>query len=80
MQMCTTSDPFPLLPPPRLVMDLVDAVGSDANTDPKQLRKLRQQQLQQKFKREMEAKRLQQKQETKSEDAEVANGGGSSGG
>uniref|UniRef100_A0A3Q2FLX6 DNA repair protein RAD52 homolog n=1 Tax=Cyprinodon variegatus TaxID=28743 RepID=A0A3Q2FLX6_CYPVA len=41
----------------------------DPNTDPKHLRKLRQQQLQEKFRREMEAKRLQQQQEeSKSEE------------
>uniref|UniRef100_A0A3P9LKG3 DNA repair protein RAD52 homolog n=1 Tax=Oryzias latipes TaxID=8090 RepID=A0A3P9LKG3_ORYLA len=34
--------------------------GSEAHTDPKHLRKLRQQELQQKFKKEMEAKKLQQ--------------------
>ncbi|XP_070762897.1 DNA repair protein RAD52 homolog [Enoplosus armatus] len=59
----------------RPVMDFVDVVGSD----PKQLRKLRQQQLQQKFRKEMEAKRLQQNQDqAKSEDTEVAIGQGSS--
>lgn len=58
-----------------------DANGSEAHTDPKQLRKLRQQQLQQKFRREMEAKRLQQRpDQTKSEDTEVAIGRGSTGG
>lgn len=52
-----------------------------SSTDPKQLRKLRQQQLQQKFRREMEAKRLEQKQDqAKSEEAEVTIGRGSSGG
>ncbi|XP_070828630.1 DNA repair protein RAD52 homolog [Chaetodon trifascialis] len=61
----------------RPVMDSV----SEGHTDPKQLRKLRQQQLQQKFRKEMEAKRLQQKQhQTKSEDTEVTIGRGSSGG
>nr|XP_057932128.1 DNA repair protein RAD52 homolog isoform X2 [Doryrhamphus excisus] len=40
--------------------DTVDVVVSEVHTDPKQLRKIRQQQLQQKFRREMEAKRLQQ--------------------
>ncbi|XP_077424528.1 DNA repair protein RAD52 homolog [Vanacampus margaritifer] len=39
------------------------ALSSESHTDPKQLRKQRQQQLQQKFRREMEAKQLQQKQE-----------------
>ncbi|XP_030587947.1 DNA repair protein RAD52 homolog isoform X2 [Archocentrus centrarchus] len=52
-----------------------------SSTDPKQLRKLRQQQLQQKFRREMEAKKLQQKQDqAKSEEAEVTIGRRSSGG
>uniref|UniRef100_A0A096M3X4 DNA repair protein RAD52 homolog n=1 Tax=Poecilia formosa TaxID=48698 RepID=A0A096M3X4_POEFO len=41
--------------------DVADAVMSGPNADPKHLRKLRQQQLQQKFRREMEAKQLQQK-------------------
>ncbi|KAG7217376.1 hypothetical protein INR49_021543 [Caranx melampygus] len=60
--------------------DSLDA-GSEQHTDPKQLRKLRQQQLQQKFRREMEAKKLQQKQDqAKSEDTEVAVGRGPSGG
>ncbi|XP_058500988.1 DNA repair protein RAD52 homolog [Solea solea] len=59
------SDPAPDRPG----MDLVDDVGSD----PKQLRKLRQQQLQQKFRKEMEAKKLQQEQDhTTSEEAEAA--------
>ncbi|XP_041795138.1 DNA repair protein RAD52 homolog [Chelmon rostratus] len=54
---------------------------SETHTDPKQLRKLRQQQLQQQFRKEMEAKRLQQEQhQAKSEDTEVAIGRGSSGG
>lgn len=58
-----------------------DANGSEVHTDPKQLRKLRQQQLQQKFRREMEAKRLQQRpDQTKSEDTEVAIQQGSTGG
>ncbi|XP_022610438.1 DNA repair protein RAD52 homolog isoform X2 [Seriola dumerili] len=62
-------------------MDSLDIVGSELHTDPKQLRKLRQQQLQQKFRKEMEAKKLQQKQDqAKSEDTEVAIGQGSSGG
>ncbi|XP_042268632.1 DNA repair protein RAD52 homolog [Thunnus maccoyii] len=65
----------------RPAMDSVDVVGSETHSDPKQLRKLRQQQLQQKFRREMEAKKLQQKQDqTKTEDAEIAIGQGSSGG
>ncbi|XP_026166786.1 DNA repair protein RAD52 homolog isoform X2 [Mastacembelus armatus] len=63
----------------RLAKDSMD--GSELHTDPKQLRKLRQQQLQQKFRREMEAKKLQQKQDqAKSEDTEVTIGRGSSGG
>lgn len=58
-------------------MDVV--VRSETHTDPKQLRKLRQQQLQQKFRREMEAKKLQQKQDrAKSEEEEVTIGQGSS--
>ncbi|XP_047189470.1 DNA repair protein RAD52 homolog isoform X1 [Scophthalmus maximus] len=62
-------------------MDSADVVGSETHSDPKQLRKLRQQQLQQKFRQEMEAKMLQQKQEqAKSEVAEVTTGQGSSGG
>lgn len=64
-------------------MGAVDVDGSEAHTDPKQLRKLRQQQLQQKFRKEMEAKRQQQQQyqdQTKSEDTEVPIGRGSSGG
>ncbi|XP_006789562.1 DNA repair protein RAD52 homolog isoform X3 [Neolamprologus brichardi] len=53
--------------------------GSETHTDPKQLRKLRQQQLQQKFRREMEAKKLQQKQNrAKPEEEEVTIGQGSS--
>ncbi|KAM3869965.1 DNA repair protein RAD52 homolog [Diretmus argenteus] len=38
----------------------LDVAQSESHTDPKQLRKLRQQQLQQKFREEMEAKKLQQ--------------------
>lgn len=58
-----------------------DAVGSGEHADPKQLRKLRQQQLQQKFRKEMEARKLQQEQvRTKSEDTELAIGQGGSGG
>ncbi|CAJ1056921.1 DNA repair protein RAD52 homolog [Xyrichtys novacula] len=65
----------------RPVTDTVDAVGSARNSDPKHLRKLRQQQLQEKFRREMEAKRMQQKQDqAKSENTEVAIGPGTSGG
>ncbi|XP_040019961.1 DNA repair protein RAD52 homolog isoform X1 [Gasterosteus aculeatus] len=41
-------------------MDSVKVGGSLEHTDPKQLRKLRQQQLQQKFRREMESRKLQQ--------------------
>lgn len=63
------------------VVDTSDVIGSGVLTDPKQLRKLRQQQLQQKFRKEMEAKRLQQGcDQNKSEDTEVAIGQGSSGG
>lgn len=62
-------------------MDTVDVILSETDTDPKQLRKLRQQQLQQKFRREMEAKKLEQtKDPVKSEDAEVAVRQGSTGG
>uniref|UniRef100_A0A3P9PQ16 RAD52 homolog, DNA repair protein n=1 Tax=Poecilia reticulata TaxID=8081 RepID=A0A3P9PQ16_POERE len=45
----------------RSAADAAAAVMSGPNADPKHLRKLRQQQLQQKFRREMEAKKLQQK-------------------
>ncbi|XP_061750176.1 DNA repair protein RAD52 homolog isoform X3 [Nerophis ophidion] len=38
--------------------DTLDSVASEAHTDPKQLRKIRQHQLQQKFRKEMEAKML----------------------
>ncbi|XP_033823390.1 DNA repair protein RAD52 homolog [Periophthalmus magnuspinnatus] len=41
----------------------VNVTGSETLTDPKQLRKLRQQQLQQKFRQEMEAKKMQEKQQ-----------------
>lgn len=59
----------------RSVTDSVDVVGSEMHTDPKQLRKLRQQQLQLKFRREMEAKKWQQKQDqAKSEETEVSIG------
>lgn len=65
----------------RPVVESVDVAEFETHTDPKQLRKLRQQQLQQKFRREMEAKKLQQKQDqTKSEDTDVTIGQGSSGG
>ncbi|XP_023154088.2 DNA repair protein RAD52 homolog [Amphiprion ocellaris] len=65
----------------RSAVDSADVTECEAHTDPKQLRKLRQQQLQQKFRREMEAKKLQQKQdEAKSEEAEVLIGRASSGG
>ncbi|CAN9499198.1 unnamed protein product [Ophioblennius macclurei] len=54
---------------------VVDSGESEEHTDPKRLRKLRQQQLQQKFRREMEAKKLQPKLEpSKSEEEEVAIG------
>ncbi|XP_034541695.1 DNA repair protein RAD52 homolog [Notolabrus celidotus] len=63
----------------RPAADSVDVEGSAGHSDPKQLRKLRQQQLQQKFRREMEAKRMQQNQDqTKSESTEVAIEPGSS--
>ncbi|XP_061578067.1 DNA repair protein RAD52 homolog [Cololabis saira] len=62
-------------------MDSVDMGGSEGHTDPKQLRKLRQQQLQQKFRMEMEAKKLQQNLDpVKPEQAEVAIGRKSTGG
>ncbi|XP_035521114.1 DNA repair protein RAD52 homolog [Morone saxatilis] len=61
----------------RTVVDSGDNVGSGEHTDPKQLRKLRQQQLQQKFREEMEAKRLQQKQDQTKSDTEVTIGPGS---
>ncbi|XP_027896959.1 DNA repair protein RAD52 homolog isoform X1 [Xiphophorus couchianus] len=65
----------------RSAVDAADVVISAPNTDPKHLRKLRQQQLQQKFRREMEAKKLQQKlQQAKTEEAEVAMGRRSTGG
>ncbi|XP_075870891.1 DNA repair protein RAD52 homolog isoform X2 [Nelusetta ayraudi] len=55
--------------------------GSEAHSDPKQQRKLRQQQLQQKFWKEMEAKQQPQEQDpVKSENAEVTIGRRSSGG
>lgn len=58
-------------------LDASSAVGSEEHTDPKRLRKLRQQQLQQKFRKEMEARKLQQEQgQTK----ELAIGRGGSGG
>ncbi|XP_075998631.1 DNA repair protein RAD52 homolog isoform X2 [Genypterus blacodes] len=59
----------------RPVLDL------EEHSDPRQLRKLRQQQLQQKFREEMEAKNLQRKvDQVKSEDAEVSVGKASNGG
>ncbi|XP_062245583.1 DNA repair protein RAD52 homolog [Platichthys flesus] len=62
-------------------MDPVDADGAEMHTDPKQLRKLRQQQLQQKFRKEMEEKMQHQNQDrAKSEEAEVPIGRGTSGG
>lgn len=61
--------------------DGADVVASASNTDPKLLRKLRQQQLQQKFRREMEAKKLQHKlEQAKPEEVEVAVGRRSTGG
>ncbi|XP_068579389.1 DNA repair protein RAD52 homolog isoform X2 [Cebidichthys violaceus] len=63
------------------VMDSANVGGSLEHTDPKQLRKLRQQQLQQKFRREMETRKLQQKpDQAKSEDTEVPIGRVSGGG
>ncbi|XP_054878238.1 DNA repair protein RAD52 homolog [Poeciliopsis prolifica] len=65
----------------RSAADGADVVISAPNTDPKHLRKLRQQQLQQEFRREMEAKKLQQKlQQAKTEEAEVTIGRRSTGG
>ncbi|XP_043981205.1 DNA repair protein RAD52 homolog isoform X2 [Gambusia affinis] len=65
----------------RSAADAADVVMSDPNTDPKHQRKLRQQQLQQKFRREMEARKLQQElQQAKSEEAEVVIGRRSTGG
>lgn len=62
-------------------LDSSEAFGSGEHTDPKLLRKLRQQQLQQKFRKEMEARKLQQEQgQTKSEDTELPIGRGGSGG
>ncbi|XP_061677842.1 DNA repair protein RAD52 homolog isoform X2 [Syngnathoides biaculeatus] len=49
--------------------------SSESHADPKQLRKLRQQQLQEKFRKEMEAKRLQQKQEDDGEENAVVDAG-----
>ncbi|XP_056137946.1 DNA repair protein RAD52 homolog isoform X2 [Lampris incognitus] len=46
----------------RLAANSGDVVLPETHTDPKQLRKLRQQQLQQKFRQEMEAKKLHQEQ------------------
>uniref|UniRef100_UPI003AAFF992 DNA repair protein RAD52 homolog n=1 Tax=Centroberyx gerrardi TaxID=166262 RepID=UPI003AAFF992 len=67
---------------PRPAPDSADAALSEEHTDPKQLRKLRQQQLQQKFRQEMEAKKLQQgpKGQAKCEEVETAVGQTSSGG
>ncbi|KAM8861905.1 DNA repair protein RAD52 homolog [Synchiropus picturatus] len=60
-------------------VDPVKVSGSES--DPKLLRKLRQQQLQQKFRKEMETKKLQQKEEqTKSVDSSHSGGQGPSGG
>ncbi|XP_034442887.1 DNA repair protein RAD52 homolog [Hippoglossus hippoglossus] len=64
----------------RPAMDPLDAEESEVHTDPKQLRKLRQQQLQQKFRKEMEEKMQHQKpDQAKSEEAEVPIGRGSGG-
>uniref|UniRef100_A0A3Q3AFS6 DNA repair protein RAD52 homolog n=1 Tax=Kryptolebias marmoratus TaxID=37003 RepID=A0A3Q3AFS6_KRYMA len=59
----TARFPPPPPPPPRSAVEPADPVASEAHTDPKQLRKMRQQQLQEKFRREMEARKLQQNQE-----------------
>lgn len=67
------SEPFTSRP----VSNPGNAAGSETLTDSKQLRKLRQQQLQQKFRQEMEAKKLQQ---SKAEETKVSIENGSSGG
>ena len=59
-------------------MDSMDGGGSESHTDPKQLRKLRQQQLQEKFKREMEKKLQLKPDQAKFEDSELAIGRGPS--
>lgn len=57
------------------------SVDTASSTDSKELRKQRQQQLQQKFRKEMEAKRLEQKEaaDTKAEDMELLFGEGGDG-
>ncbi|KAI9529958.1 hypothetical protein NQZ68_008197 [Dissostichus eleginoides] len=59
-------------------MDSMDGGGSESHTDPKQLRKLRQQQLQEKFRREMEKKLQLKPNQAKFEDSELAIGRGPS--
>lgn len=59
-------------------MDSMDGGGSESHTDPKQLRKLRQQQLQEKFRREMEKKLQLKPDQAKFEDSELAIGRGPS--
>ncbi|XP_072291122.1 DNA repair protein RAD52 homolog isoform X2 [Eucyclogobius newberryi] len=59
--------------------DLVDVTGSETLSDPKQLRKLRQQQLQQKFRQEMEAKKMEKPQHHQPQEAGGANEKHSSG-
>ncbi|XP_042608688.1 DNA repair protein RAD52 homolog isoform X2 [Cyprinus carpio] len=53
----------------RSAADMADLSSSDPPLDSKQQRKLRQQQLQQKFRQEMEAKKLLQKQKTQQSNA-----------
>ncbi|XP_062403626.1 DNA repair protein RAD52 homolog isoform X2 [Sardina pilchardus] len=48
----------------RSSVDMGDMSPADQQVDPKQLRKLRQQQLQQKFRQEMEAKKIQENNQT----------------
>ncbi|KAI4826094.1 hypothetical protein KUCAC02_021743 [Chaenocephalus aceratus] len=62
----------------RPFMDSMDGGGSESHTDPKQLRKLRQQQLQEKFRREMEKKLQLIPDQAKFEDSELAIGRGPS--
>ncbi|KAK5867562.1 hypothetical protein PBY51_012037 [Eleginops maclovinus] len=56
--------------------DLLDGGGSETHTDPKQQRKLRQQQLQEKFRRDMEKKLPPKPDQAKTENSEVAIGRG----
>lgn len=55
----------------RSAADMADLSSSDPQLDSKQQRKLRQQQLQQKFRQEMEAKKLLQEQKTQQSNASV---------